>query len=75
MVASRGGRRAVRGENNRAAVITRDGARDFANAGIADPADHYFKKTIRVSGKVTLHEGWPRIEVNEAKQIELVTTP
>jgi hypothetical protein len=60
-----------RDEKNLAIVITRDGAADFAAQGIADPAEHFVNKTIRVTGKVSVQQDVPRIEVNSAKQITI----
>jgi hypothetical protein len=57
---------------NLAAVITAAGAAKLKEAGIADPASHFKGKTIRVTGKVTLKNKEPRIEVNDPKQIEVV---
>ena len=57
---------------NLAAVVTADGAASLKAAGIDDPAAYYKGKTVRVTGKVTLKNKEPRIEVNDAKQIRLV---
>jgi hypothetical protein len=57
---------------NLAAVITVAGAAKLKAAGIADPAAYYKDKTIRVTGTVTLKEKEPRIEINEAEQIQVV---
>jgi hypothetical protein len=60
-------------EKNMAAVITKDGAADFKRNGVNDIAEHFRNKAIRVRGTVSVKEDVPRIEVNEFKQIELVT--
>lgn len=60
-----------RDAKNLAIVITRDGATDFATQGIADPAEHFVNKKIRVTGKVSVAQDVPRIEVNSAKQITI----
>lgn len=57
---------------NLAAVINRAGAVKFKEAGIANPAEHFLGKTIRVSGTVTLKDERPRILVEEPKQIVIV---
>lgn len=57
---------------NLAAVVTVDGATKFKETGIDDPAGYFKGKTIRVSGTVTLKNGEPRIEVNDATQIKIV---
>lgn len=57
---------------NLAAVITVAGAAKLKAAGIADPAAYFKGKTIRVTGKVTLKENEPRIEINDASQIHVV---
>jgi hypothetical protein len=61
-----------RDEKNFAAVINRDGAALFQAQGVADPAEHFKDKTIRVKGVVTVVDDVPRIEVSDPKQIELV---
>jgi hypothetical protein len=60
-----------RDEKNFAVVITKDGAASLKNAGIDDPADHFRDKTIQAKGKVTEVDRVPRIEINDAKQIEI----
>jgi hypothetical protein len=57
---------------NLAAVVTVAGAASLKEAGVSDPAAHYKGKTIRVTGKVTLKDKEPRIEINDAKQIRVV---
>jgi hypothetical protein len=54
-------------------VITKTGAAAFAKAGVKEPAGHFKGKTIRVTGKVIISEQRPRIEIDHAKQIEIVT--
>ncbi len=58
-------------EKNFAIVINKDGAKSLKSAGIDDPAVHYVNKTLIVTGKVTVVDDVPRIEVTEAKQIEV----
>jgi hypothetical protein len=57
---------------NLAVVITIAGAASLRATGVADPAAHYKEKTIRATGTVTLKEKEPRIEINDAAQIQLV---
>jgi DNA/RNA endonuclease YhcR with UshA esterase domain len=59
-------------EKNFAVVITRKGAESLKAAGIADPTDHFKEKTIRATGIVKEVDGVPRIEIDDAKQIEIV---
>ncbi len=59
-------------EKNLATVITRAGAAEFERQGIADPAEHFRDKKIRVRGTVSEKENVRRIEVDDPKQIELV---
>jgi hypothetical protein len=59
-------------EKNLGVVVTRAGAAKFKEAGIDDPAVHFKDKIIRVKGKVIIKEKRPRIEVDDAKQIEIV---
>jgi DNA/RNA endonuclease YhcR with UshA esterase domain len=60
-----------RDETNFAVVITKKGAESFKTAGIDDPADHFKGKTIKAKGTVSEVDGIPRIEVDDAKQIEI----
>lgn len=57
---------------NFAVVISKDGAKSLKDAGIANPAEHFLKKKIRAKGKVEVVQDVPRINVNDAKQLELV---
>ncbi len=59
-------------EKNFAVVITKTGAASLKAAGIADPAEHFRGKTIRATGVVKVVDDIPRVEIDEAKQIELV---
>lgn len=58
--------------NNLATVIMHEGAESFEKAGIKDPAEHFKGKKIRVRGKLIIKDEVRRIEVTDAKQIELV---
>jgi hypothetical protein len=58
---------------NLAAVVTVAGAASLKAAGISDPATHFKDRVIRVTGTVTLKEKEPRIEINEAEQVRIVT--
>ncbi len=62
-----------RDEKNIAITITKAGAAELKKAGIEDPAEHFKGKTVRVRGTLNLKDKVARIEVKEAKQIELVT--
>jgi hypothetical protein len=61
-----------RDEKNLAVVVTEEGAAKFKEAGIADPAEHFRDKTIRVTGTVTLKDDRPRIEISNPKAIKLI---
>ena len=61
-----------RDPKNFAVVITKTGAASLKAAGIADPAEHFRDKTIRATGKVTVVDEVPRIEIDDAKQIRTV---
>lgn len=61
-----------RDPKNLGIVITLAGAEKYKDAGIADPAEHFKGKTIRVTGTVILKDDRPRIEVDDLKQIALV---
>ena len=58
---------------NLGVVVTDNSRAKFAEEGIADPADHYHGKTIRVRGVVIRRDDQPYIEVNDPGQIELVS--
>jgi hypothetical protein len=57
---------------NFAIVITKAGAAKLKEAGIDDPAAHFKGKKIRATGVVKEVEKVPRIEIDDAKQIEVV---
>jgi hypothetical protein len=61
-----------RDEKNFAVVITKAGAASLKNAGIDNPAEHFKEKKIRATGTVKEVEKIPRIEIDDAKQIEVV---
>lgn len=44
----------------------------FAEKEIADPAQHFLEKTIRVTGKVSLHQDRPQIIVDRPEQIVVI---
>jgi hypothetical protein len=58
---------------NLGVVITKAGAAAFDKTGIKEPASHFKDKTIRVTGKIILVEKRPRIEVDDPKQIAIVS--
>jgi WD40 repeat protein len=60
-----------RDEKNFAVVINVAGAARFKDMGIADPAEHFMGKTIRVRGSVTVVQDVPRILVADPGQITL----
>jgi hypothetical protein len=60
-----------RSEKNFAVVITRAGAAQFKEQGIADPAQHFLNKTIRATGTVKEVDGVPRIEIGQAQQLSI----
>jgi DNA/RNA endonuclease YhcR with UshA esterase domain len=53
------------------AVIFSDGLEAFAAKGIEDPSDHFYGKTIEVSGTVEKYRDKAQIEVTEPDQIEV----
>jgi hypothetical protein len=59
-------------EKNFAVVITKTGAESLKKKGIDSPADHFKDKTIRATGTVKEVQMVPRIEIEDAKQIQLV---
>jgi hypothetical protein len=61
-----------RDARNFAVVITRAGAASLKAAGIDNPAAHFKGKTIRATGTVKEVEKVPRIEINDARQIQQV---
>ena len=62
-----------RDPKNLGVVVTEDGRAKFSAAGTDDPSAHYKGKTIRVRGVVIRRDDRPYIEVNEPRQIELVS--
>jgi hypothetical protein len=61
-----------RDEKNFAVVITKAGAASLKKAGIRDPAEHFKDKRLRATGTVKEVDKVPRIEINDAKQINVV---
>ena len=64
--------RDFRSEQNFAVIITRSGAALFKEQGVAVPAEHFLRKTIRAKGTVKEVEGVPRIEVDDPNQVSIV---
>jgi hypothetical protein len=58
--------------NNLSVVISYDHADKFREAGIADPAEHFKDKTIRVTGKVIEEDDQIRIRIEDPKKIEII---
>ena len=61
-----------RDPKNIAITITKAAAADLKKTGVEDPAEHFKGKTVRVRGTLNLKDKVARLEVKEAKQIELV---
>jgi len=61
-----------RNPNDLAVIIAYDDAEKFKKEGIADPAEHYKDKTIRVTGKVIAEDDQVRIHVTDPSQIKVV---
>ena len=59
-------------EKNFAVVITRTGAASLKNAGIDQPAEYFKDKKIRATGEVKEVDRVPRIEIDDARQIQIV---
>jgi hypothetical protein len=57
---------------NLAVAVTDSGRRNFKEASIYDPANHFKSHLIRVSGVVTLNNGRLRIDVDDPGQIEVL---
>ena len=58
--------------NNLSVVISYDHAEKFREAGIADPAEHFKDKAIRVTGKVIEEDDQIRIRIEDPKNIEII---
>jgi hypothetical protein len=58
--------------NNLSVVISYDHADKFREAGIADPAEHFKDKKIRVTGKVIEEDDQIRIRIEDPKKIEVI---
>jgi hypothetical protein len=61
-----------RSDKNFAVIITKTGAAQFKEQGIADPAEHFRSKTIRAKGTVKEVDGVPRIEIDDPQQLTIV---
>jgi acetyl esterase/lipase len=59
-------------EKNFCVVIGYDHAKPFADAGIANPAEHYKGKTLRVTGTIIRENEQTRIRVEDPGQIKIV---
>jgi hypothetical protein len=57
---------------NFAVVITRAGAASLREQSITDPAEHFRGKLIRAAGTVKVVDEVPRIEIDDAKQIQII---
>jgi hypothetical protein len=64
-----------RDAKNFAVVITKAGAAALKRAGIDNPAEHFKDKKIRATGTVKEVDKVPRIEIDDAKQIQVVGQP
>jgi hypothetical protein len=64
-----------RDPKNFAVVITKAGAASLKAAGIDNPANHYEGKKIRATGTVKEVDKVPRIEIDEAKQLQIAEKP
>jgi hypothetical protein len=61
-----------RDPKNLGVIITEAGAAKFKDQGIADPAEHFKGKTIRVTGTMTKENDRYRLLVDDPKQIRIV---
>lgn len=61
-----------RDEKNFAVVITKAGAASLKAAGIDSPAEHFKDKKILATGTVKEVDRVPRIEIDDAKQLQVV---
>ena len=61
-----------RDEKNFAVVIKKAGAASLKQAGINNPAEHFKGKKIRATGTVKEVDKVPRIEIEDAKQIQRI---
>src|SRR5579871_448031 len=52
--------------------IGKDSKEKFKKAGTENPVDYYKQKNIEVTGKVTLYEKKPRIEVTAPEEIKVL---
>jgi len=59
-------------EKNLGIAISAEAAAKLKNKGIADPADHFHGKTIRVRGCVMRFEDRPYLPVHDPDQIRIV---
>lgn len=61
-----------RDPSNLGVVVTEAGRAALSESGIDDPTEHFKGKTIRVRGVVARKEKGPFIEVDDARQIEVI---
>ena len=61
-----------RSEGNFAVVVTRAGAASFQAQGISDVAEHFRDRLIRATGTVKIVDDVPRIEIDDADQLQRV---
>lgn len=59
-------------ESNFTIFISKDAKEKLKQAGIENPAEHFKRKTIHVTGTVILVEQKPRIAITEPAQIKIV---
>jgi DNA/RNA endonuclease YhcR with UshA esterase domain len=59
-------------KDNFTVAIDAEGLSQFAEEKIEDPAERFQGKTIRVTGKVSVHRDRPQIVVDDPRQIVIV---
>ena len=62
-----------RDEDNFTVVIFSEALTKFQNAGTKNPAEHFYHRTIQVTGEIGLRQGKPQILVEYPGQIEIVS--
>jgi hypothetical protein len=59
-------------KDNFTAAITADALAKYAEQGVKDPSEKFQGKTVRVTGKISLHREKPQIVVDKPSQIVTV---
>lgn len=68
-------RRNYRDDDNLTIVVYEEGLKRFKEKKIDNPAEHYYHKTIQVTGEIALRQGKPQIVIEYPDQIMIIEKP